>query len=34
LRFEVSNSRHAAALEWLADAYEQGVLLEDSGPPH
>ncbi len=26
--------RHAAALERLANAYEQGLLLEDSGPPH
>jgi fructose-1,6-bisphosphatase-3 len=26
--------RHAATLERLASAYEQGVLLEDSGPPH
>jgi fructose-1,6-bisphosphatase-3 len=26
--------RRIAALEQLADAYEQGLLLEDSGPPH
>jgi fructose-1,6-bisphosphatase-3 len=26
--------RQIAALERLADAYEQGLLLEDSGPPH
>lgn len=26
--------RRVAALERLADAYEQGLLLEDSGPPH
>jgi fructose-1,6-bisphosphatase-3 len=26
--------RRIAALERLADAYEQGLLLEDSGPPH
>ena len=26
--------RHDATLERLAEAYEQGVLLEDSGPPH
>jgi hypothetical protein len=24
----------AAALEQLARAYEEGLLLEDSGPPH
>ena len=30
----IDGYKRIAALEQLAAAYEQGLLLEDSGPPH